>query len=260
MATGIDILDFDNDDARFQEGGIWYPNAANFPACVMLFHEDDIANGAATWTDRINTSLVLNAATTFTKDANGVSGAVAATPLTGDVLPVIGDNYPALIWQGQMLTTAASVVQVGDPQVTDGIEVNGRTSSSLFVTPPGSAGFLTHACTGSHSFPVTGCCTMYADTDNSPVDGESHRFVSSNDGAINYTDTSSAKTTPGANDTWAAFSANTTLVIPVGGGAKIIALFSFDVSNEPDPLLIAAGNLWMAANPGKLYPGFAGKT
>jgi len=252
----LDILDFDSDDERFLEGGIWYPNAANFPACKMLFHSDDVSDSDTTWTDRISSRvLTANGGGAFTKNANGVSDTGGVSALTTGVLPVIGDGYPMLTSQGVFLGTAASDTEIGDTGASDGLSLNARLTGNLYVASPAGT-YSTITASGSYTPADVTCVSVYGDTDTGT--GIGYRWLDDADGSIDQELTGA--NTGDFTATWAAFTANTRIVLPSVNtvGTHMLALMSFTALH--DPAFLRAGNTWMAKaeNKGKIYPGFAG--
>lgn len=241
MTTSIDIYD----DARHHaKGGKWYPNAENYPACILLLHEDDVSDGDSTWTDRIN-GMVVTAGTSFTKDADGVAAGGGAT--VTDTFTPTGTKDFVLVSQ-VLAPTANASVALGNDYNGQGIKVNGAAS--------GQVGFeysnfvASDTLSPAPTYPISMCNTLHAD-------------LSAND-ALKFAadgDSYSGKSTKAAggigtiNQTWTGFSADIVLPINTGRG-RLVACFAFTMP----PTDVEAATEWMGANPGKLYPGWAGKT
>lgn len=249
MSNSIDVF---TDSRHFLEGGKWSCAAtdivANFPACKLFFCKEDVANGGATWTDRVG-SVVLTDATGFEKDAIGVRRQGLVT-ITSGTLPVMGAKEFVLIWTGTV-GAASHTLGVGDTAANGpGLSIIGNGSqyivrdtnqyvqSAVLGTPP--------------TYPAAGSICLHADT----TANEARKYFSATGG----TTTSSVKsaTTGTIAGTWAAFTAEMEIPNSALGGIETIALLAF--TTPPADTDIEIANQWMAANPGKLYPLWAGRT
>lgn len=247
-----------NDASKHSLGGPWYPNSTNFPACKLLLHWDDVADGDSTWTDRIS-GIVVPATTTFSKDSVGVRGATDV--ITAGSLPTVGDLYPALVWQGVFASTVATSTCILGDENFNCIQVGKPNSGNYYLSATqDAANYIGVANAAGASYPLTGCVTMFGETDSTTANGQASLIASDSTGAYhNVINKSGVDGGVGIDTTWEAFTSNYVGICTSGtSGVKILALFCFTV--EPSAAEIALANRWMASNPGKLYPGWAGKS
>lgn len=248
-----------SDSRKFLSGGIWYPNAANFPALKFLLHQDDLTSLATAWVDRIAGCSVA-ASGGFTKGANGVYGTVNAGANTTGALPVIGDKYPLLVWVGRQLTGGSNFCSLGDTATAGGLDLNGGSSGTGYASFD-VTNYIGYAGAAGATYPQDGCAAIYCDTDTTTANGQVSRFLV--DAANTFSATINKSGVDGGTGigtgSWPAFATNR-VSIPAGttGGVKMLALLNF-TNEQPIADLLTACR-WMAANPGKIYPGFAGKT
>lgn len=246
MSQAINVF---TDSAKFS--GIWSNETSkvvsNFPACKMLFVASDITTGATTWTDRV-AGLVLNAqaSTVFTNGTYGGYGIVAS--VTG-TMPVIGDLYPVLIWTGRTNGTAVSV-RVGDSTTGAAVELYGSDAGYV------SADLTNYVNVNSVAppYPFDGCMSLYADTD--ATNQVYKQFASTDNSSIVTANKTGVDGGSGVNATFGTLVNTVALPSAATSGAKMVALFCF--TTPPTFAEINSACKWMAANPTKLYPGFAG--
>ena len=230
--------------------GKWYPSAANFPACKLLLHQNDIVNGATTWTDRIS-QLVITNTTGFVKDANGVVPAAGGAQTITGPLPAMGTKQFVLMASGMF--NASNAIEIGDLGSGPGIGM--KTGGGEYIIRDGS-NYIASAAVGTPpSFTLNGCLSLHADTSAS---NEARKTWASQDGTESTSAVAGAKTGTIAGN-WTAFP--NIIVLPTNAGASnmrftIIALFAF--TNAPSAPEVVIATKWMAANPGKLYPRWAG--
>lgn len=246
MNIGVNALNFD-DESHFEKGGIWYPNAENFPACKLLFHQDDINNGDLTWTDRIN-GMILTASESFLKDELGVRYGTGSNPAISGAsfseLSTIADKTDFITVFTGFIPLATITVKLGDAVSGQGIALKG-----------GANEYLTFDGANYHelaalpvSYPIH---ALSAHADISANDTIKHGANSS--GSIINSVSKAGGSAGTVDKDWTGFSDVVEMTTSQVSGMDMIALFAFS-----SPVLdVAAGNAWMAANPGKLYPGWS---
>lgn len=242
-----------SDDKKFEKGGIWSNDlddiAKNFPACILSYHEDDLSADGITWSSRAgNFTLKSSNNFSFIKNSLGVSG---ATSTFEGSLPVIGDLNPFLISVGTM--------DSGQNNITIGDEADGTTPTMRLkggangdVARIKDTNEVVTGTLAAVTYPLTGAMAVSVLRASNDV----VKVAADNIGV--YSESVLKASSIGTIDgTWGAFVDIMSIIPLVTGGSKLIALFAFK-----NPLSVGeadTANLWMAANPGKFYPGFAGK-
>jgi len=240
------------DPAKHGQGDIWYPNAANYPACKFLLHADDVNNGDTVWKARIgNLVLTMPTGNSFVKDANGASGTVSIPVVTGTYpqLSMIANKKDFVCQQSGIFSTGGQGVELGDSNAGQGTKL---TSSAT--------GYLTFDASNYHNPDVpVGITYPYTSLmeHTEIVANDTVKHVSNGD---NSEILQIGKNVVGSGGTvdqdWTGF--KPVIKIPTSSSIarlQICAIWVFDIP----PADVAIANAWMAANPGKLYPGWAGK-
>ena len=245
------IVTYDTTSVDFEVGGKFSCAAvdviANYPACKFLLHEEDYVSGA-TWTDRV-TSNVCTAGTAFVRTAEGIQRTGAIT--TGSALPAPGDVDFVLVSQGEF-ESAAIVTSLGDTSAGTGIGMKGGTGE--YVTGPGAAVYATTTALSGVTYPLKSMCGHCA------VTGDDFNVTAVD--SLDATSGGGTKTGHDATDldiTWPALASK--VVIPVSttsSGVSLMALMVF-AQGSLTATEVEQANIWMAANPGFLFPGWAGR-
>jgi len=240
-----------SDASKFLPGGIWSCAAAdvvrNFPACKLLLHQDDIGATSATWVDRV-TGLLLTATGVFTKGTYGVWGAV--NTITG-IMPAIADAFPLVQWEGRAAATSVTV-GIGDTSTAAGLDLRGANTGYA------SASAVNYVSINSlaPSYPFDGLMSLYAKTD--ATNEVYKQFCNAANTAITTASKTGVDGGTGVNATFETLPSVMAIPAAATSGAKMLALFCF--TNALSGAEVNTAMKWCAANPGKLYPGFAGRT
>lgn len=220
--------------------------ANNFPSCLFLLHQEDVNDGETTWTDRVNGAIVTDA-TGFQKDAKGVRR-VGAVTIAG-TMPEPGAKQFCLIWTGE-IGAANHNVQLGDVNNGPGVGMTGGVSQ--YTTFDASNYFIETALSGPPAYPLN-ALAVHIDTAANEL-----RKTGANS-AGDESGTATKGTGAGTlNQTWPALGNEILLPSNALSGVDMLALFAF--TTAPTDTDVEQAVKWMAANPGKLYPGFAGRT
>lgn len=225
------------------------PTADDWPALKIFFHKDDAVDAASAWEARLGEySVAYGSPIVVDSDGVGLSVGAATQTLTG-TLPTVGTGFPLLIVSG-VFSAATAAWHVGDS--TDASpNVGVRGSNTGYVTRDASNYLLSDVLSAAPTYPLTGIMGILADTSST---NEALKYAASN--ALDYYGTS-AKSAGGSvgtlDGTWGAFSVNK-ILIPANTASRTRCLAFFNFASKP--VNVGAGILWMAKNPGYLYPGW----
>lgn len=248
-----------SDSSAFTKGGKWSVEkddlVANFPACKFLLHWDDVSNGNLNWADRVSGVIIEQLDSGgFQKDSLGVRRGALPLIVSGS-LPTPGNNDFVLIWSG-VIGNATDSIGLGGDYYGVGLSLAGNASGSAALSYTNTR--TSAALTPAPTYPLH-CMSMHVDNS-----GDEIRKSGSNSAATQVA--ASVKAAGGASITgdWpelkntASNPPNVIISLGSSSGIKIMALMVFSV--KPSSTEMAIANKWMAANPGKLYPGFAGRS
>jgi len=251
-SVNVDVLD----SANYELGGKYSCHTAdivaNFPACKMLMHEDDLTNLDSTWTDRV-AGLVLTDSTSFTKDADGVNATnTNSISVTTGALPVVGAYDAVFIISGKFVNAATGVV-LGDVGSTGpGIDV--KAANGYIVE--GAAYYEKPAPLPAITYPTDANAVISVHFD--VADEEVRTFTISSDGAESGSSVKNAIGSSGSIPSLGAFDADA-IVLPSGTNDRMsmFALFVFEAPITDNEAKAAI--TWMRSNRGKIYPYWARK-
>ena len=251
MSTSIDVFTNPN---HFKKGGKWSCHAADvatkFPGCKMLMHQDDLTSGDTEWVDRV-AGLVLTDSTAFTKTASGIyPTSTSSVSVTTGALPIVGANDAVMLIEG-IFTNAGAVTKFGEDGVDGpGMGVSGNNASYIIE---GAAYYLSDTLSAAPTYPASGAMSLHFDL----AGAEARKQFANAAGTEIGTSVKNGVGSVGTIASLSAFDSDTVQLMSGGSSAtRLIALWVF--SNPVTDAAIATK--WMAANPGKLYPGWAGKT
>lgn len=249
--------------ALFAAGGPFEPTQQNFPALRHRFARDCLT-GFVSGTDYTSmTDSVGGVVVTCNKgytavDANTFSrgGSLSGAFSLSKAFDVAGDTSPIVLATGSFAATLKSICIVSNPAAGVGMYV-GAADATLGYVVINATDYATIATPTS----ITGTQTFWGTAAvNAPVDGRCFNF--SGNASAFYT-AAGTVTHPnnGLNDTWPAFphelvGNEVNFAIPLTVNYTGIYLLYFE--EYPGDALLQAGAKWMGANPGKVFPGFAG--
>jgi len=241
------------DEASHAKGGKWYPCEENFPACKFLMHEDDLvptwhapseAYLRREWPSRIPANGAFKALAVIEFSEVGF-GWYGGTQNTEGSLPVIGQKHLIYMSVGRSGLMNNKVV-LGNTDVAGiNLRYNGNTvTKNVNDWASIDAG-------DSGDLPVDGAIAVV--TNNNGI-GSLYKLLTDGD-AVNLKTVGTVSgdfTAP-----WDAFSGDNLELYPTAtSGSKLIAIWGFETFPEDADVAIQ----WMAANQGKLYPGWAGRS
>lgn len=250
------INPFTNED-DFAEGGIYSCHAndiaTNFPACKSLWHWDDVADGEITWEDRV-TGAVMHQSNTqapFNKNSNGVYPTAQPT-VTGTMMSLGQSDIVAMI-VGYFAAQNNKFIW-GDPDAGPAIELRPNTN---YIERIDATNYKqTNTMTGViAAYDISACLSTHIDCTADTAE----KYMITDDGTDSAEITTYATQlgTLGGTD-WGQFANYVDMATSSTWGAKVLAVFEFE--NGCDDTEYKLATAWMAANPGKLYPGWAGKS
>lgn len=244
-----------NDASLFAAGGPFSianaaDCAANFPALVGAWLQEDVTdNTSVDWVDRTSGLIIRATNAALRKDANGVYvGHNLGIGTMVGTRPTPNSKQPIVMVHGYWTGAAESVTLGGAP--------------GFSVAHGGGAAYF-HRSTGDYStngvitptYPLVDLVTMHGDTD---ADAEVRKYIADATNATLGTSLKSVTDQLGSLQGVMGQYGNSWSLPGQLAGNRVQSIFLWQFTTPPTDVYTATK--WMAANPGKAYPAWAGKS
>jgi hypothetical protein len=246
-----------SDASEFLPGGKFAINAANFPVVKACWDATSppVGNG---WKDIVS-GITVTCSLGWVQNGSGWRAGGNSAVQSADIAPVsVGSDNHVLLVVGTMsgaLSGAGRSLSIGDPVNGPAIIV-GADGPEIFQARTAVDFVISSAFAPVLADPFTGCLLTAANNDGN----DATVYAANTAGSVNQTSAKNGAGSSGTNTgTWGAFSVATGNVeFPSHTNASIILAAYLKFTSIPTDVRAAA--LWMAANPGKMYPGWRGVT